>query len=142
MDKSNWLTITKLRLFRTYLYIRHKIQKKILNMNLEFKILILSTDMTHSFQSWSMIYCLFLKCLVLYVVVSSARLRDLCLWSLFRFFRESKDNNGVQSFLIYPNNNLKCVISVLNITFLNCQIHIQKNFLDFVSYVKVCKKQV
>ena len=64
-------------------------------------------------------------------------LRDLCIWSLFRFFSASKDNNGVQSFLIYPNNNLKCVISVLNIRILNYQIHIKKKILDFVLNVRV-----
>ena len=42
-----YLRVTKLHLFRTYLYISHKIRKKFLNMNLKFKILILTTDKTH-----------------------------------------------------------------------------------------------
>ena len=59
--------------------------------------------------------CFFLKCLVLYfcclLQLGFVRFRDLCIWSLFRFFSVSKVNNGVQNFHIYPNNNSKCAIS-------------------------------
>ena len=72
------------------------------------------------------------------------------LWSYFRGFRfylhkmfrfvflVQPDNTGCQKYQIKSNNNLKCVISVLNIIILKYQIHIQKKILDFVLYVKVC----
>ena len=43
-------------------------------------------------------------------ILFKTKLRELFLQGLFCFFSGTKDNNGVQNFLIYPNNDSKCAI--------------------------------
>ena len=43
-------------------------------------------------------------------ILFKTKLHELFLWGLFCFFSGTKDNIGVQNFLIYPNNDSKCAI--------------------------------